>query len=115
MSGGGLSSGGKRSLIRGEGFVTRISSNLRPQDLRGGAAWLAAPRELVKMDVMNSPEVSVVEPQSVVLAEEANVGGAQRVQRPHVDQDLRLLAGEAKPASVTVCKLFVRQSFIARC
>ena len=30
--------------------------------------------------------------------------GAQRVQSPHVDQDLRLLAGDAKPASVTVCE-----------
>ena len=58
---------------------------------------------------MNSPEVSVVEPQSVpsrisvVLAEEAKVGDAQRVQRPRGDQDLRLLAGEAKPARVIVC------------
>ena len=57
------------------------------------------------MDVMNSPNVSVVEPQSapsrisVALVEEAKVGGAHRV-----DQDLRLLAGVAKPASVTVCE-----------
>ena len=112
------SSGGERSLIREEGFVTRISSNIQPQDPGGGAARLAAPRELVKMDVMNSPKVSVVEPQSVpsrisvALVEEAKFGGAQRVQRPRVDQDLRLLAGEAKPASVTVCQ---RQSYIAKC
>ena len=71
---------------------------------------MATPRDLVKMDVMNSPKVSVVEPQSVpsrisvVLVEEAKVGGAQRVQRPRVDQDLRLLAGEAKPTSLTVCE-----------
>ena len=58
------------------------------------------------MNIMNSPEVSVVEPQSVpsrisvVLAEEVKVGGTQRVQRPRVDQDLRLLAGEAKPEDV---------------
>ena len=38
-----------------------------------------------------------------MLAEEVKVGGAQRVQRPCVDQDIRLLAGEAKPARVTVC------------
>ena len=93
----------------GEGFVTRISSNIRPQDPGGGAARVASPPKLVKMDVMNSPDVSVVEPQSVpsrisvVLAEEVKVGGAQRVQRPCVDQDIWLLAGEAKPASVTVC------------
>ena len=71
---------------------------------------IAAPREVVEMDVMNSPKESVVEPQSVpsrisvVLVEEATVGGAQRVERPLVDQDLRLLAGVAKPASVTVCE-----------
>ena len=87
----GPSSSGKRSLIRGEGFVTRISSNIRPQDPGGGAARLAAPWERAKMDVMNSPEVSVVEPQSVpfrisvVLVEEAKVGGTQRVECPHVD------------------------------
>ena len=40
----------------------------------------------------------------VVLVEEAKVGGAQRVQCPRVDQDLRLVAGVAKPASVTVCE-----------
>ena len=61
------------------------------------------------MDVMNSPAVYVVEPKpvpsriSMVLAEEAKGGDAQRVQRPHVDQDIRLLAGKAKPARVTVC------------
>ena len=62
------------------------------------------------MDVMNSPDVSVVDNQSAhsriseVLVEEAKVGGAHRVECPHVDQDLRLLAGVAKPASVTVCE-----------
>ena len=61
------------------------------------------------MDVMNSPEVSVVEPKpvpsriSMVLAEEAKVRDAQRVQRQRVDQYLRLLAGKAKEARVTVC------------
>ena len=96
--GGKESSDGKRRLIRGEGFVTRISSNIQPQDPGGGAARLAAPRKLVKMDFMTSPEVSVVERQSVpsqisvALVEEAKVGGAQTVQRPRVDQDLRLLA-----------------------
>ena len=58
--------------------------------------------------MMNSPEVSVVEPQSapswisVVLVEEAKIGGAHRMECPRVDQDLWLLAGMAKPASVTV-------------
>ena len=53
--------------------------------------------------------LSVVEPQSVpsrisvVLVEEAKVGGTQCLGCPRVDQNLRLLAGVAKPASVTVC------------
>ena len=61
------------------------------------------------MDAMNSPEESVVGPKpvpsriSMVLAEEAKVRDAQRVQCPRVDQYLRLLAGKAKPARVTVC------------
>ena len=62
------------------------------------------------MNVMNPPEVSVVEPQlaptriSVVLVEEAKVGGAHRMECPRVDRDLRLLAGMVKPARVTVCR-----------
>ena len=61
------------------------------------------------MDAMNSPEESVVGPKpvpsqiSMVLPEEAKVRDAQRVQCPRVDQYLRLLAGKAKPARVTVC------------
>ena len=104
--GGGPSSFGK--LIRGEGFVTGISSNVRPQDPGGGAAWLATPRERDKMDSLNSPDVSVVEPQSVptrisvVLVEEAKSGGIHGVECSRVNQDLRLLAGVAKPASGTV-------------
>ena len=47
------------------------------------------------MEVTNSPELSVVEPQSVpsrisvVLVEEAKVGGTQCLGYPHVDHDLR--------------------------
>ena len=93
-----------------ERFGAFFSSTIQPQDPGDGAARLVAPREVVKMDVMNSPEESVVEPQSVpsrisvMLVEEAKVGGAQRVQCPRVDQDLRLVAGVAKPTSVTVCE-----------
>ena len=100
---------GKRRLIRG-GVAARISSKIRPQDPRGGAARIAAPQGVVEMEVMDSTEVSFVEPQSVpsrisvVLFEEAKVGGTHRLQFPRVDQDLRLLAGVAKPASVTVCE-----------
>ena len=40
---------------------------------------------------------------SVVLVEETKTGGTPRLWCPHVDQDIRLLAGMAKPASLTVC------------
>ena len=69
------------------------------------------------MEVTNSPKLSVVEPQSVpsrisvVLVEEAKVGGTQCLGCPRVDQDLRLLAGVAKPASMTVCE----DSYISPC
>ena len=62
------------------------------------------------IEVTNSPELSVGEPQSVpsrisvVLVKEAKAGGTPRLGCPHVDQNLRLLAGVAKPASVTVCE-----------
>ena len=62
------------------------------------------------IEVTNSPELSVGEPQSVpsrisvVLVEEAKAGGTPRLGCPRVDQDIRLLAGVVKPASVTVCE-----------
>ena len=62
------------------------------------------------IEVTNLPELSIGEPQSVpsrisvVLVEEAKAGGTPRLGCPRVDQDLRLLAGVAKPASVTVCE-----------
>ena len=39
---------------------------------------------------------------SVVLVDEAKAGGTPRLVCPRDDQDIRLLAGVAKPASVTV-------------
>ena len=57
-----------------------------------------------------SPEASAVEPLlvasrvSVVLVEKAKAGGAHQMQYPRVDRNLQLLAGLAKPASVTVCE-----------
>ena len=53
--GGEASSEGKRRLIRGEGFATRISSNVRPQDPGGGAPTLAAPRRMMDIDVTDDP------------------------------------------------------------
>ena len=75
----------------------------------GGGGCCPLPVLLLPVDVTKTPTLSVEGPQLVpsrilvVLAEEVKVGGAQGVQRPHVDQDLRLLAGKAKPAKVTVC------------
>ena len=60
------------------------------------------------IEVTNSPVLSVGEPPSVpsrisvVLGEEAKAGGTPRLGCPHVDQDIQLLAGVAKPASVTI-------------
>ena len=61
------------------------------------------------IEVTNAPELSVGEPPSVpsrisvVLVEETKAGGTPRLGCPREDQDIRLLAGVAKPASVTVC------------
>ena len=63
---------------------------------------------MMDIEVTNSPVLSVGEPPSVpsrisvVLVEEAKAGGIPRLGCPHVDQDIRLLAGVAKPANVTV-------------
>ena len=71
---------------------------------------MAAPRGMMNIEVTGSPALSVGEPPSVpsrisvVLVEEANSGETPRLECPHEDKDIRLLAGEAKPASVTVCE-----------
>ena len=65
---------------------------------------------VMDIEVTNAPELSVGGPPSVpsrisvVLVEEANAGGTPRLVCPREDQDLRLLAGVAKPASVSVCE-----------
>ena len=69
------------------------------------------------MEVTSLPGLSVEEPQSVpsrisvVLVEEAKVRGTKCLGCPHVDQDLRMLAVVANPASVTVCE----DSYISPC
>ena len=71
---------------------------------------MAAPRGVMNIKVTGSPALSVGEPPSVpsrisvVLVEEAKSGDTPRLECPREDNDIRLLAGEAKPASVTVCE-----------
>ena len=48
----------KRRQIRGEGFATRISNNVRPQDPGGGVQTLAAPRQMMDIDVTDAPDLS---------------------------------------------------------
>ena len=68
----------------------------------------AAPSRITDLEVTNAPELSSGGPPSVpsrisvVLVEEAKAGGTPRRECPRDDQDIRSLAGVAKPASVTV-------------
>ena len=48
----------KTSTDLGEGFTTRISSNVRPQDPGGGALMIAAPRRMMDVDVSDTPDLS---------------------------------------------------------
>ena len=60
------------------------------------------------MELTSTPELYVEDPQSVpswisvVLVEEAKFRGTKYLECPRVDQDIRLLAGVANPACVTV-------------
>ena len=62
------------------------------------------------MEMRSSSVLSIVEPQSVssrisvLLVEEAEVRGAECLASSPVKKDLRLLAGVACPARVTVCE-----------
>ena len=65
---------------------------------------------ITDIEVANAPELSGGGPpsvpsqisNSVVLVDDASMGGTPRLRCPRDDQDIRLLAGVAKPASVTV-------------
>ena len=111
--GDGASSHGKRRLIRGEGFATRISSNVRPQDPGGGAPTLAAPRRMMDIDVTDAPELYggggpqlVPSRISVVLVEEAIAGDTPRLGCP------RGVQSERQPARVTVFKNSLRSQCV---
>ena len=71
---------------------------------------IAAPRGVMNIEVTGSPALSVGEPLSVpsrisvVLVEEVNSGDTPCLECPHKNINIRLLAGEAKPASVTGCE-----------
>ena len=66
---------------------------------------MAAPLGVMDIEVAGAPALSVGGPLSVlsrisvVLVKEANSGGT-----PREDNDIRLLAGGAKLASVTICE-----------
>ena len=101
--GDGAPSHGKRRLILGEGFATRISGNVRPQDPGGKTPTIAAPQRMMDVDVSDTPELfggggsqSVPSRISVVLVEEATVGGTPRLGCPCDDQR------ERQPARGTV-------------
>ena len=67
-----------------------------------------SPSRITDLEVTNAPELSSGGPPSVpsrisvVLVEQAKAGGTPRRECPRDDQDIRSLAGVAKPASVTV-------------
>ena len=49
---------GKRRLIRGEGFASQVSGNVRPQDPGGGAVSIVPPQRMMSDDVSGTPELS---------------------------------------------------------
>ena len=80
--GDGPTEDGKRRLIRREGFASRVSGTVRPQDPGGGATPVAAPRQMMTNDVSDTAGLSgggggaqlVPSRISVVLVEETNAG-----------------------------------------
>ena len=63
---------------------------------------------ITDLEITNAPELSSGGPPSVpslilvVLVDEAKAGGTPRLEWPRDDQDIWLLAGVAKPASMTI-------------
>ena len=50
--------GGKRRLIRGEGFASRVRGHVRPRDPGGGTVPIVPPRRMTSDDVSDTPELS---------------------------------------------------------
>ena len=44
-------------MIRGEGFASRVSDTVRPQDPGGGATSIAAPRLMTNDDISDTAEL----------------------------------------------------------
>ena len=101
--GGETSSDGKRRLIRQPARVTVRDNSLGSL----GVGGMLAPSRITDLDVTDAPVLSgdghpsVPSRISVVLVEEAKAGGTPRPECPCDDQDIRSLAGVAKPAGVT--------------
>ena len=70
---------------------------------------IAASRGVMNIEITNAPGLLVGGPPlapswiSVLLVEEAKAGGTPCLGCPREDQDIRLLAGVAMPASMTIC------------
>ena len=56
--GNGPTEDGKRRLIRSEGFASRVSGTVRPQDPGVGATPVAAPRRMMTNDVSDTAGLS---------------------------------------------------------
>ena len=70
----GLPVGGKRRLIRREGFTSRISKNARPHDPGGGGTTRSPdPRNVMKMDITKSP-MDIVENRFFSSGREGQLG-----------------------------------------
>ena len=82
-----------------------VSENSLGSPCVGGTLF---PSRITDLDVTDAPALSGGGPPSVpsrisvVLVEEAKAGGTPHRECPRDDQDIRSLAGVAKPASVTV-------------
>ena len=99
--GDGPSAGGKRRLIREEGFVSRVSDHVRPRDPGGGGTVpTVLPRRMTNDDVSDTPklgegDLSQSPPQTMV-------GDTPGRECPHEDLGMRLQIGKRR-CQVVLC------------
>ena len=104
------SAGGKRRLIREEGFVSRVSDHVRPRDPGGGGTVpTVLPRRMTNDDVSDTPKLSggggpqsVPSTVSAVWVEETMVGDTPGRECPHEDLGMRPQIGTEKMSGGTV-------------
>ena len=97
----GPPAGGKRRLIRGEGFASRISKNARPHDPGGGGTTRSPdPQNVMKMKIRKSP-MDIVENRNVKPMQVSSQAAKKASSDGTTNKQCRVAHQQSKRTTVT--------------